>query len=429
VSGAGPVVVRAARDGELEAVGALTAAAYVADGLVEADHWYADELRDARTRAAQATLLVAVEEPTGDVLGTVTLARPGTRYAEVARPDEVELRMLAVDPARRGAGVAEQLVRGALRTALARGFRDVVLSTLDPMTAAQRLYARLGLVARPERDWSDEVTMRVHTWHAAPAPGVDVEVATWPPLRTADVDGWRVGLSRGVTRRASSTVADRDVTDLPAAVDRVEALYRADGAPATFRVGDPGHPAGLAAELDRRGYAVASLTDVLVRDVVPRPDRATVPGPGAARARTDDVPARRVRVADAPDDAWLDVWLRGKGGARDVSRAIVSAAPALYLTAADDAGRDVAVIRAALAGDWVGLSCLQVAGTARRQGWGRTLTTAALDAAVERGARRAFLQVEAHNVGALRLYEALGFRLAQGYAYRELAARGAADAS
>ncbi len=417
MSTAGPVVVRVARDDELEAVGALTARAYVADRLVGASHWYADELRDARSRAAHATLLVAVDATTDDLLGTVTLAAPSTRYAEVARPDEVELRMVAVDPARRGAGVAEHLVRGALRTAVAGGARDVVLSTLDPMTAAQRLYARLGFVARPERDWTDEVTMRVRTWHAPPAPGVDVEVATWPPLRTVDVDGWRVGLSRGVTRRASSTVAPCAVDDLPGAVDRVEALYDADGAPSTFRVGDPGNPPGLAAELDRRGYAVASLTDVLVRDLDAGAG-GRVGGPTSA----GDVAPGRVRVADAPDDAWLDGWLRGKGGARDVSRAIVGAAPALYLTATDESGDDVAVIRAALVGEWVGLSCLQVAPAARRRGRGRSLTNAALAAAAERGARRAFLQVESHNAAALRLYEALGFRHAHGYAYRERAA-------
>lgn len=405
------VVVRPVESRDHARVGDLTVAAYVADGLVEPDHWYTDELRDTAARAADATVLVAAALSTGaptdegdeQVLGTITLAGPGSRYAEVARDGEVELRMLAVDPAARRSGVAERLVLAALREAVGRGARTVVLSTLDTMHAAHRLYARFGFVPRPERDWSDELTMRVHTWHAPQAPGALVESATWPPLRVLDVDGWRVGLSGGVTRRASSVLPLGEVADLAATLDRVETLYLEDGAPAVLRVGDPGNPPGLAAALDARGYRVASVTDVLVRDL-PVDDVAS---PAAVD----------VRVADAPDDAWLDVWLGGKGGAREPSVRIVSGARAHYL-AASDAHGDVAVIRAAYAEDWVALSCLQVVPRARRRGVGRALTLQALALASEHGARCAFLQVEEGNGAAVRLYEELGFRPAHRYAYR-----------
>lgn len=240
-------------------------------------------------------------------------------------------------------------------------------------------------------------------------PGALVEHATWPPPRVVDVDGWRVGLSGGVTRRAGSTLALGDVPDLRATLDRVEALYRADGVPAVVRVGDPGNPAGLAAELDARGYGVASVTDVLVRDLEPA---GGSPEHGAA-----DRPGLHVRVAPAPDDAWLDLWLGGKGGDPTTSRTIVTGAPAQYLTAADDEG-DVAVLRAAPAGDWVALSCLQVVPRARRRGVARTLTLHALAHAAATGSTRAFLQVEEHNAAARTLYAALGFRHAHRYAYR-----------
>src|SRR3954469_25658991 len=64
--------VRLARPEEYDAVGALTAAAYVDDGL--AGGGYAEVLRDAAGRAAVAELLVAVEDE--EVLGTVTLVSP-----------------------------------------------------------------------------------------------------------------------------------------------------------------------------------------------------------------------------------------------------------------------------------------------------------------------------------------------------------------
>jgi len=417
VSGGTPVTVRYATAADLEQVGALTARAYVGDGLVHADHWYVGELRDAAARAVAGTVLVAVapaaSRDTGSadrVLGTITLAAPGSPYAEVARDGELELRMLAVDPAARRSGVAQLLVVAALREAVGRGVRDVALSTLDSMHAAHRLYARLGFVARPERDWSDEITMRVHTWHAPQPPGPLREAAAWPSPRVVDVDGWRVGLSGGVTRRAGSTFALGDVDDLPATVDRVERLYRHDGVPAVFRVGDVENPAGLAGELDARGYATAAVTDVLVRDLVAAPVVADAAAGGAG--------AVRIRAADAPDDAWLDRWLGGKGTAREPSRAIVTGARALYLTAADTDGSALAVIRAAHVDDWVALSCLQVTPAARRRGLGRALTLEALAVSVRHGARRAFLQVEADNAAALRLYGGLGFRPAHRYAYR-----------
>ncbi|MCC2315231.1 GNAT family N-acetyltransferase [Cellulomonas xiejunii] len=413
---AGPTTVRRATDADLAQVGQVTAHAYVADGLVEADHWYVDELRDTAARAAAATVLVAVAPavdgaPAERVVGTITLAAPGSPYAEIARDGEVELRMLAVDPAARRSGVAEQLVVAALREAVGRGDRRVVLSTLETMHAAHRLYARLGFVAAPERDWTDELTMRVHAWHAPAAPSARTESATWPPLRVVEVDGWRVGLSGGVTRRASSTLALRDVEDVADTVGRVERLYRDDGAPAVFRVGDPGNPAGLAAVLDARGYAVAAVTDVLVRDL----DATVRPADGDPGTLGGGL---CVRGTDVPDDGWLDLWLGGKGGAREPSRAIVTGAPARYLTATGADGTAVAVIRAAVVDDWVALSCLQVVPSARRRGIGRALTLHALAAAWEHGARRAFLQVEADNDVACRLYGALGFRPAHRYAYR-----------
>lgn len=415
------VEVRPALDDELPRVGELTAAAYLADGLLPADHSYVEELRDATDRARRATVLVAVDPGVagaGAVVGTITLADAGTPYAEFATGDEVELRMLAVDPAARGRGVAEQLVRAALADAVGRGRRDVVLCTLDTMRAAHRLYARLGFTPRPERDWGTEVDLRVHAWRAPEPPGVLVETATWPPLRVEDVQGWRVGLSRGVTRRGHSTVPLAEPADLAAAVDEVERLSAADGAPAVFRTGDPGTPAGLVAELDARGYAVGSLTDVLVRDV----------GSDAAE-RGQPRTAHGLRVLDAPDDAWLTAWLAGKGGDREVSRALVAGAPATYLAAPGPDGSDVAVIRAATVDGWVALSCLQVAPSARRHGLGRTLTDAALAVAARQGARRAFLQVEAENVPARRLYEQLGFALAHRYAYRVQPSPGAVPGS
>ncbi|WP_421732832.1 GNAT family N-acetyltransferase [Cellulomonas sp.] len=420
------VVVRVAVGPQVADAGALTAEAYLADRLVDATDSYADELRDAEHRAREATLLVALL-PTDDgepvVVGTVTLAPYGTSYAEIAEPGELEIRMLAVAPEARRRGIAELLVSAALREAVAGGARRVVLSTLDSMEVAQRLYKRLGFVAVPERDWGHvEVHLRVHTWTPPDAPGALVESATWPPARVVDVDGWRVGLSGGLTRRANSVLPLGAPADVTAALDRVEELYAREGQPSIVRV-CRASPRGLDDLLALRDYAVASRTDVLVRELdgIETPHGTVHTGAGPVR----------LAVADRPDDAWLTAWsgskarLHATGAAAEadetslrLARTVLGGAPAIYLTATDPTGL-VGVIRAAFAEDWVALSCLVVAAAARRRGLGRALTLRALDEAAQRGARKAFLQVEAENTGAGSLYSGLGFQPAERYVYRE----------
>ena len=69
------LVIRRARPEELEAVGRLTVAAYVGNGVIPADAPYLDFLGDAVHRDAEAELWVAVDER--GVVGTVTLGRAG----------------------------------------------------------------------------------------------------------------------------------------------------------------------------------------------------------------------------------------------------------------------------------------------------------------------------------------------------------------
>jgi ribosomal protein S18 acetylase RimI-like enzyme len=409
-----PVRVRVARPADHDQAGALTAEAYHADGLLVTDPEYADELRDAARRAREAVLLVAaVPGDAGEVvLGTLTLAPYGTSYAEIAEPGELELRMLAVAPEARRRGVAERLVAAALREAVARRARGVVLSTRPAMAAARRLYDRLGFVAAPDRDWSHEdVALETLTWTPPVAPGVLVEAATWVPVSTEVVDGWRLGLSGGFTRRANSALPLGTPADLDATLHRVEARYAEAGQPAVVRVCSAA-TSGLAGTLAARGYTETAVTDVLVRDLVALPP--------ARAAAPEDV---RLAVADRPDAAWIDGWLgvKAHGHAVDAGLAeqVLLGSPALYLTATARDGSVLAVLRVALADGWAGLACLAVAPDARRRGLGRLLTRTALRLAAERGARRAFLQVETANQGAADLYAAEGFRPAERYAYWE----------
>ncbi len=152
------ITIRAARPHEFEAVGELTAGAYLGDGLLDlgARDPYLAVLRDARRRAGHAELLVAAgpgDDGAEEVLGTVTFAVHGGEYAEIARPGEGEFRMLAVRPGARGRGVGETLVRECVDRARALGLERLTLSSHPMMHTAHRLYGRLGFVRTPDRDW------------------------------------------------------------------------------------------------------------------------------------------------------------------------------------------------------------------------------------------------------------------------------------
>ncbi|MER5350874.1 GNAT family N-acetyltransferase [Kitasatospora sp. NPDC002551] len=148
------IVIRPARAEEFEEAGRITVEAFVGDGFTSPGSEYVHRLRDAATRAAEAELLVAVDTAGGTVLGSVTFAVGGTRWADIATPEEGEIRMLATAAAARGRGAGEALVRAALARSRELGLSGMAFSTQPEMTAAHRIYERVGFRRAPERDWS-----------------------------------------------------------------------------------------------------------------------------------------------------------------------------------------------------------------------------------------------------------------------------------
>lgn len=149
------LLVRLADTADFPAVARLTVAAYEADGQLKGEHGYGAVLADVSTRAGSGEVLVAVDEATGAVLGSVTFVLPGTLFAELSGPGEAEFRMLAVDPAAQGRGVGAALAQACVDRAGELGCRAVVICVRAGMAvSAHRLYERLGFVRMPEKDWS-----------------------------------------------------------------------------------------------------------------------------------------------------------------------------------------------------------------------------------------------------------------------------------
>lgn len=146
--------IRPVLPSEHEALGDLTVDSYLKGGFLIGglEDPYLPRLRDAADRAANATVLVAVDGER--LLGGVTLAFPGSPYMELGGDGEAEIRMLAVDPAAGGRGVGSALAAACVELAREAGTKRMVLCSQQEMTTAHRIYRRLGFEREPALDWS-----------------------------------------------------------------------------------------------------------------------------------------------------------------------------------------------------------------------------------------------------------------------------------
>lgn len=147
----GRVVIRSLVPADADRVGALTLAGYDRYGRIDGP--YRDHLGDPRRRIDRCTA-VLVAELDGEVVGTVTFVLPGDEEWEGrAEPaGDAGFRMLAVDPRLEGRGVGRALVAACIDLARRHRRRRVVIVTMAWMDRAQRLYAGLGFVRRPDLD-------------------------------------------------------------------------------------------------------------------------------------------------------------------------------------------------------------------------------------------------------------------------------------
>ena len=89
----------------------------------------------------------------------------------------------------------------------------------------------------------------------------------------------------------------------------------------------------------------------------------------------------------------------------------------------------VAIGRAVVTGDWMGLQGVEVAADHRGQGLATRVVDALLDWGASKGALSAYLQTVADNVAALRLYGRYGFVTHHAYRYLTSALRPSSSGS
>lgn len=222
-------------------------------------------------------------------------------------------------------------------------------------------------------------------------------------------DGWVLRLAPGKAKRARSVNAHFGST-LPvgAKIAHCERVYAARALPLLFRITPFVRPEALDTELAARGFDAHETTLVQTLPLDRAPD---APPPG------DDL-----RIVEPAVDAFVDAAgeLRGSSDAERAAHrerladCPVDARRVLVLVE----GKPVAAGLAASEGDVVGLFDIVTSPDARGRGHATAVMRWLLARAWERGARLAYLQVEAANAAALRIYARQGFATAYTYHYR-----------
>lgn len=184
--------VRLARAEERALLLEITLAAYGQYSReLRPEYWarYREHIRETLGDVGAAEQLVASLE--GRPVGTVLLYPPGTSFGDdvpaVMSLELPEVRLLAVSPECRGAGVGRALMNACADRAREAGATGIVLHTMAMMRHARALYESMGFVRAPDLDFSP-----AEDWHAegfrctfrqedrreeAPAPGPQRERA------------------------------------------------------------------------------------------------------------------------------------------------------------------------------------------------------------------------------------------------------------
>lgn len=145
---------RLAEEPDYAAIDALVEEAYTHDyGPREADE---NELNTAAGRVKNGFQVWAVERDSAsescELVATITTQTPGKpAIHEDAHADEFDLRLLAVSPKARRAGIGRAVIEFVISYAGEHGYPTVFLKTGENMLGAQKLYENMGFTRHVDR--------------------------------------------------------------------------------------------------------------------------------------------------------------------------------------------------------------------------------------------------------------------------------------
>ena len=243
-------------------------------------------------------------------------------------------------------------------------------------------------------------------WQVPPVSPDDMQRICWAgwPARDVEMLGdWALRAHDGITGRANSAMAVGDPGRPTAeALVAVAQWYAGKGLPPLLQLPltDPRNR-----EMADNGWRRLHVTIVQVAPIDRVVDQV---------ADRDDV---RAVVEPEPSADWLSLMHDLESDA-DSHVAILTGPERVGFATLYRGSEPVGIGRVSVEGEWAGVTSVDVAPAARRQGIGSAVMRTALEWAAQQGAVASYLQVRAVNDSALRLYAALGYATHHPYNYR-----------
>ena len=228
--------------------------------------------------------------------------------------------------------------------------------------------------------------------------------AGWPARETERLGDWALRAHDGITGRANSAMAVGDPgRPVPEALRQVASWYAGRGLPALLQL-PLADPANLV--MADEGWPRLHVTVVQVAPIA-----------AVLTALPDRLDLRSV-VEPVPSADWLTLMHDLDTGDPESHVAILTGPDRVGFATLYRGDEPVGIGRVSVEGVWAGVTSVDVAPSARREGIGSAVMGTLLRWAAAHGAASSYLQVRAGNPAALRLYDALGYVTHHPYGYR-----------
>ena len=233
----------------------------------------------------------------------------------------------------------------------------------------------------------------------------------WTACYVEQYGQWFLRADEGVTRRANSVFPSGapPTSNLQDAVEHCIGFYKKRNILPRFQVTSASKPDGLDKSLEDFGFAFEMRTYLQTAPI----DRLL-----------HFEPTIKVEILTDPVPAWIHTYAEAGGFGKHsmkiregiFRRTALDKAFALAKTDEDGMGAGLGILE----GDWLGLFGIETLPGQRRKGVATAVNYALASWGAQRGARRVYLQVEASNDSALKLYSKMGFETEYHYWYRTL---------
>ncbi|MHA1953667.1 MAG: GNAT family N-acetyltransferase [Candidatus Heimdallarchaeaceae archaeon] len=239
----------------------------------------------------------------------------------------------------------------------------------------------------------------------------EISILTWPPKMILYLNGWKIRISEGGTRRANSvSPLEYSGDNLKKDISTVENYYRTNELPSIFQLHDTFEPANLQEELLSHGYEIKDETIVMVANI----DGINLQSLNnkyefhRLENEFDMWPYDPNEITDA-----IQIQIDER---REIFSRITKSNLSFFT--AEDNKKTVSVGVAVLQDNYMAIYGMFTHLDYRRKGIAQTILAKMVEWGDENLVDNVFLQVESENTSARNLYKKVGFK--EKYRYRYL---------